>query len=381
MCKVKCSTTNMTQLISRLNFLKSLQLKNVDLVLNNGQHCKMKFTMECNDAGDPVGHGSCTTSAHSKMLAQLKLSSSIIADDLFQSLPISYRTGDRYKDIALEDVTISTTTLVQLLDPDHLISLQLDNIAITQGDVASVDTARNRIGHMKLFTDDNELTAHSMPNTNPNQHAYKQTKFKLELRDCYVSTAVFQTLCSHIITPQIQVLDVSKAKLKENHIKILSKFLPKAFNLQKLDLLSNSMIMLEEHFAQQQQCRDSLSQLELGLYHACNTDPTLDELASSRFLDYLSHLHPYEVSLYGGGRKNHIGNDGLHVVLKNIHHLTKLKTFKISPIIDNRCSDLVKDCLAAIGTRIPEQAKMTYISIVNDETKIQSIKAVAAKHL
>ncbi|XP_072015826.1 NLR family CARD domain-containing protein 4-like [Amphiura filiformis] len=139
--------------------------------------------------------------------------------------------------------------------------------------------------------------------------------------------------CTNLIT-----LSLRKTELKEDHIKILSKFLPNASKLQGLYLNTNAVGMALVPLAQQLQHCPMLS--ELGLGHTHITDQGVIEL-SHRF-GSMPNLTRLQLDC------NDIGNTGVDALFRHIHHLTKLEYMAIDAKINNQCSALVRDCLVAI---------------------------------
>ncbi|XP_072016286.1 NLR family CARD domain-containing protein 4-like [Amphiura filiformis] len=133
-------------------------------------------------------------------------------------------------------------------------------------------------------------------------------------------------------------LDLQQAKLKEDHIKILSEFLPKASKLQELYLSENTIGMVIVPLVQQLQHCPMLSALDLSVAHI--TDQGVIKLC------HMFVSMPNLTSLYLSG--NNIGNTGVDALFRHIHHLTKLDYLAIDANINNQCSTLVKDCLVAI---------------------------------
>ncbi|XP_072014911.1 LOW QUALITY PROTEIN: uncharacterized protein [Amphiura filiformis] len=189
----------------------------------------------------------------------------------------------------------------------------------------------------------------------------------LILSDNHVAEAIGHI--GHIMTPHLQTLDLESASLKEDHITLLSEFLPKASNLESLDLSRNNIGMAIVPLAHQLQYCTKLSSLDLLSAHI--PDQGIIELANRfTFMSNLACL---------GIRGNDIGNGGVHVVFKDLYRLTKLETLWIDATIDNQCSDLVKDCLWAIGETIPDTG--SHKIIIRNDSKVQLlIKATHKQH-
>ncbi|XP_072017962.1 NLR family CARD domain-containing protein 4-like [Amphiura filiformis] len=137
-------------------------------------------------------------------------------------------------------------------------------------------------------------------------------------------------------------LNLSNTQLKEDHIEILSEFLPKVSNLKELALSENNLGMSIGALAQQLQHCPLLSKL-----HLCNTnipDEGVVEL-SQKFISLpnLTHLSLFHAIC------SYFGNYTVDALFKHIHHLTKLQYLSFECWPDSKCSDRVKDCLAAIG--------------------------------
>ena len=168
---------------------------------------------------------------------------------------------------------------------------------------------------------------------------------KINLSNIHVAEAIGHI--SHIMTPHLQILELINAKLEEDHMKVLSDFLPKASNLEELDLSRNTVGMTIVPLAQQLQSCTRLS--ELRLRNTQLTDQGVIELAQRFvFLPNLTVLNIHGIDL---------GNTAAHAVFKHLHHLTKLYEFTFSAHVDNQCSALVKECVTAIEKKMPGTAK------------------------
>ena len=165
---------------------------------------------------------------------------------------------------------------------------------------------------------------------------------KMTLRCIQVAEAIVHI--NHIMTPLLQTLELNNARLKEDHIRVLSEFLPKAPNLQDLDLSKNIVGMAIVQLAQQLQSCTKLSKLLLESTQL--TDQVVNELAQEFVV--LPNLTVLDIS------GNDVGNTGAHAVFKNLHHLIKLDELHITAHIDSQCSTLVKECVTAIGKSIPD---------------------------
>ncbi|XP_072014910.1 uncharacterized protein [Amphiura filiformis] len=254
-------------------------------------------------------------------------------DDIVHGLSLS----SHYTHIKFICVRFNSTYMAQLLSKTNLLkTLDLHNNAMLPGDVMSIlDAIQSNIEHLTLgFNHVAEAIGH----------------------------------IGHIMTPHLQTLDLIRAILKEDHITVLSEFLPKAPNLESLDLSLNSVGMAIVPLAQQLRYCTRLSRLEL--YYAHITDKGIIELAK-RFA-FMSNLSSLNIG------SNEIVNSGIHAVFKHLHHLIKLETLCIDATIDNQCSDLVKDCLCAIGETIPD-AGSHKISIYRD-SQVQLLIKTATKH-
>ncbi|XP_072016289.1 NLR family CARD domain-containing protein 4-like [Amphiura filiformis] len=189
---------------------------------------------------------------------------------------------------------------------------------------------------------------------------------ELHLQGIGMARPLAQQLFELQLCTQFISLNLAVAGLEENHIKTLSEFLPKIPNLQKLNLSHNTVGMAIVPLAQQLQYCPLLS--ELILQHAHIPDQGVIEL-SHRFV---SMTNLTRLDLYGNG----IGNTGVDALFRHIHHLTKLEYLSINPKLDNQCSDLVKDCLDAIGIDWAH----TYLIDMN-HAKCQLVQRTASKYL
>ena len=165
---------------------------------------------------------------------------------------------------------------------------------------------------------------------------------KISLQYIHVAEAIGHI--SRIMTPHLQILKLRNARLKEDHIEVLSDFLPKASNLEELTLSYNTVGMAILPLAQQLQSCTRLRKLKLDKTQL--TEKAVIELGH-RFV-FLPNLTVLDIS------GNYVGNSSAHAVFKHLHHLTKLHKLGITAQVDNQCSALVKECVTAIGMRIPD---------------------------
>ena len=159
---------------------------------------------------------------------------------------------------------------------------------------------------------------------------------------------------------QMEVLNLEGIWMNEKDIEAISVVLPQT--LLKLILAYNVVV-------------DSLTCLIRSLQH-CEQLTWLDlqstYLTDAGVVTLGQHLHHWchlsVLVLYD----NDVGNSGLHSVLTHIHHLSKLTFFTISAYIDSSCSDLVRDCVHALGKEIREGGGWIEIGAHRKE-QIQSI--------
>ncbi|XP_072017403.1 NLR family CARD domain-containing protein 4-like [Amphiura filiformis] len=164
-------------------------------------------------------------------------------------------------------------------------------------------------------------------------------------------------------------LNLDNTQLKEDHIEILSEFLPKISNLQELYVARNSVGMAIGPLAQQLQFCPMLSKLNLSNAHI--PDEGVIEL-SQRFVSMpnLTHLDLWP------GYGSIFGSLAVDALFEHIHHLTKLQYlhFNYGPV--SKCSDRVKDCFDAIGNTIQD-----YIVVMEmNHEEVQLVQDVASKY-
>ena len=194
---------------------------------------------------------------------------------------------------------------------------------------------------------------------------------KMSLHHIYIGEAIGHI--SHIMTPCLLLLDLGNARLKEDHIKVLSDFLPKASNLQALVLHNNTVGMAAVPLTQQLQYCTKLENLDLSNTHL--TEQGVIELAQ-RFV-FLPNL--CWLDIYG----NDVENAGTHAVFKNLLHLAKLDKFCFTAYVDNQCSVLVKECVTAIGMRISDTGFLNidrHNAIPFRSDGIELIRKIGVKH-
>ncbi|XP_072017961.1 uncharacterized protein [Amphiura filiformis] len=161
-------------------------------------------------------------------------------------------------------------------------------------------------------------------------------------------------------------LNLRYTQLQKEHIKILSEFLHKVSNLQELNVSMNNVGMAIVPLAQELQFCPMLS--KLNLHYAHITDEGVIEL-SQRFvlMPNLTHLDFWSTTCFG--------NHAVDALFKHIHHLTKLQYLVFASYLGNRCSDRVKDCLAAIG----KSTIYDYIEMNHED--VQLVQNAARKYL
>ncbi|XP_072015074.1 leucine-rich repeat-containing protein 31-like [Amphiura filiformis] len=164
---------------------------------------------------------------------------------------------------------------------------------------------------------------------------------------------------------KIERLTLSDTKLKEDHIKILSEFLPKASNLHELNLSNNCVGMALVPLAHQLQCCTKV--VHLNLYFTDIEDRGIIELSKS----FISIPNLTVLNLGW----NEIGNTGTDAVFRHINHLTKLEYLEMDVRLDMKCSALVKVCCAAVGKDIG------WKRIRMDHKECQLIQGAASKYL
>ena len=172
---------------------------------------------------------------------------------------------------------------------------------------------------------------------------------------------------------KLTTLNLQYTSLNEDHITILIEFLPKTPNLQVLDLSNNTVGKAVVKLAQQLQYCTSLNKLDL--HRAQIPDQGIIELAQ-RF-DFMPNLTWLDISRNGDRPLYYTTNINVDAVFKNISKLTKLEHLKFDVIVDQHCSALVKDCMEAIGRKIP----CIYTGLLLDRNQLQVIKNVAWKYL
>ncbi|XP_072016940.1 NLR family CARD domain-containing protein 4-like [Amphiura filiformis] len=162
-------------------------------------------------------------------------------------------------------------------------------------------------------------------------------------------------------------LNLSNTRLEEDHIKIVSELLPKVTNLQELDVSENNVGMAIGPLAHQLQFCPMLSKVHLR--NAGIADEGVIEL-SQRFVSMRNLTH---LDLWHG--RSYFGNHAVDALFKHIHHLTKLQYLRFSCKLDNKCSDRVKDCIAATG----KSTQNSHIEMKQDA--VQLLQNAASKYL
>ena len=189
---------------------------------------------------------------------------------------------------------------------------------------------------------------------------------RMSMRNIHIAEAISHF--SHIMTPHLQSLKLSYARLKEDHIKVLSDFLPKTSNLEELYLSENTVGMAGVSLAQQLQSCTRLRKLELD--YTKLTDQGVIELAQ-RFV-FFPNLTELDIS------GNVVGNTAVHAVFK---HLTKLHRLDMTAHVDNQCSALVKECATAIQERTPDTGSLVIGPIYITTSTIKLICRIGRKYL
>ena len=70
----------------------------------------------------------------------------------------------------------------------------------------------------------------------------------------------------------------------------------------------------------------------------------------------------------------------MDALFRNLHHLSNLRCFLVDATLDSQCSDLVKDCLHALGKAVPDTAEEINIEIETHE-EFESICQAASRHI
>ena len=194
----------------------------------------------------------------------------------------------------------------------------------------------------------------------------------MSLQSIQVAEAIVHI--NHIMTPHLKMLWLTNARLKEDDIRVLSEFFPNAPNLQELDLNSNIIGMAIVQLVQQLKSCTRLSKLALRCTQL--TDQAVIELAQ-RFV-LLPNLTKLDIG------QNGMGSTGAHAVFKNLHHLSKLDKLCITLPVDSECSALVKECVAAIGERVPDtgflEIDRRHFEFFLTDDKIKLICKIRIKH-
>ncbi|XP_072015013.1 NLR family CARD domain-containing protein 4-like [Amphiura filiformis] len=248
----------------------------------------------------------------------------------------------------------------------------------------------------------------------------------LDLSQCNIGMAIgplVQQLTHLQCCTQLISLDLSSAGLKENHIKTLSEFLPKIPNLQVLNLSYNIVGGCVEPLALQLQHCTQLTSLilsgaQLNEDHIKTLSEFLHKIPKLQFLilkhntvgmaivplaqqlqhcPMLSTLGLDDTHITDQGvielchrfgsmpnltllflECNDIGNTGVDALFRHIHHLTNLEQLSFHAILDNQCSDLVKDCCSAIGKHWTRGGSQRIVMI---HAECQFVKRTASKYL
>ena len=295
------------------------------------------------------------------------------------------------QDLQLYNITCDGDTLSQLLANQHQLhhKLTLQKIQLRNGNMASIlDSINaslailgcacthigNATGHIKhiiphlqdldltetgLIEDDIVTLGEMLP---------EATKLSaLFLDDNNVGKAVTKLAC---VIPQLKELWLTESHLDEDDILTLSEMLPEATNLSSLGLNNNNVGKAGIRLAESLRSCSKLTRLILD--NTGLTDESVNALAGS--FCYLSNLELFSL------HDNATRNKGLDAVFHHLHHLPSLTAFFISATIDSQCSDLVKDCLTAIGEEIPHETGRVGVYDLN-ASKISSICNAASKYL
>ncbi|XP_072014897.1 NLR family CARD domain-containing protein 4-like [Amphiura filiformis] len=276
--------------------------------------------------------------AASSEMFKIELRAPADIDNLLRHLSSSPH-AHKYGAITFSKVTFTSTNMVKLLSNlKNLKNLYLRDIDASANDTASLfDAIQSSINELSFI---------------------------------HINVASAVSHIGHIMTPHLHMLILRSVCLKEAHIEILSRFLPKAFNLQALILSTNTIRMAIVSLAKQLQYCTKLN--DLRFIDSQITDSGVCELAQ-RF-HHLPDLSRFDISM------NHLGNSALDAVFKHMHHLPKLRRLDISVTVDNQCTPLVKDCLAVIGEIVPQKASKLEILII-DTDDVQSICYAASKYV
>ncbi|XP_072016939.1 NLR family CARD domain-containing protein 4-like [Amphiura filiformis] len=351
-----------------------------------------------------------------QMISDIRLKVSV---PLHQLVSFTYRGN--YTHVMLERVRFAVFNMNELLSGSTNLRLfALKDISITLGDMdLSVDEINDNDNRIE------DLSIEYIADCKSNNVQYKKDiteprMYKLKVGRFSLSETIASAFYAHIFNPHIQVIECAN-DLREAHIKMFSEYLPKALNLQMLDLSHNNIGMA---IGQLQYCT-KLTSLNLS-----NTQLEEEHIKIlSEFLHKISNLQELDVSWNNVGmaigplaqqlqfcpmlsklilRDAHIPDEGViellqrfvslpnlthldlwpgseyfgnHVVdalFKHIHHLTKLQYLKFDCKLGNACSDRVKDCLAAIGERL-EYGTGLFIRMKSEE--LQLVRSTANKYL
>ncbi|XP_072017047.1 NLR family CARD domain-containing protein 4-like [Amphiura filiformis] len=174
----------------------------------------------------------------------------------------------------------------------------------------------------------------------------------IEINEARIADAIVHI--GALITHHLTNLTLRETALEERHIETLSSFLSNSPNLLELNLCHNtvrkSIVSLTHHL---QQCR-KLQILDVSCTKLTNAGVIV--LAES------FHHWPHLKQLYFSYNPD-ICNDGLEAVLRHLHHIPKLTSFWISAFIDSQCSELVQNCLHALGIEIHEEEEDADIAL------------------
>ncbi|XP_072016013.1 NLR family CARD domain-containing protein 4-like [Amphiura filiformis] len=269
---------------------------------------------------------------------------------------------DNYTFVKLSSIQLTVSNMSKLLSSlANFKSLDLDDISVVpvvqyQGRIQKPTTlggseyiqqsewlecAPNRddlngrtIGHIR------HLSLRRIPDDKERSTDFqKQTpmsrQFHFELRHCKVVSDEFtQLLCDHVINNCIQVIDLCNSDLTEDQIKILSKCLSRACDLQKLDLSHNTLGKAIQPLSNSLQYCKNIS--ELNLSQSRLKEEHIETL--NKFLPKLPILQVLDLS------ENVAGIVFAPVIFQTLKYCSKLTTLNIKMgAIDNLSFQYIAD--------------------------------------
>ena len=373
----------LSELFPKVSNLQVLDLSDNTVGMATGhltqqlQHCTKLVTLNL--------HNSSLKEDHIKILSELfpKVSNLLVLDlsDNTVGMAIRHLTQQLQHCTKLTTLNLHNTSLKE----DHIkilseLFLKVSNLQVLDLPYNNVGMA---IGHLtQQLQHCTKLSTLNLHNT-----SLKEDHIKI-LSELFSKVSNLQVLdlsdntmgmVIRHLTQQLQhctkltTLNLNNVSLKEDHITILTEFLPKTPNLQVLDLSGNTVGMTVVKLAQQLQYCTSLNKLHL--HWAQIPDQGIIELAQ-RF-DFMPNLTWLDISRNGDHPGYFTTNIGVDAVFKNISKLTKLEHLHFYVCVDQHCSALVKDCMEAIGRKIP----CIYEYLLLDRNQLQTIKNVARKYL